>query len=85
MVCADDAPATPYLRDVSVADTPPVLFVGLLDDIETLGEGGQEGCIDGFAEMFQEGGLFGRGALPRKQGEAAVKGGLDLLAVFAKG
>ena len=77
----DDAAGAPDGDDGGEVDAPPVFAVGLVDDVDALDKGAEEGDVDGFAEVFEDGLLLGGGEVELFDGEAAAECFFDVLAV----
>lgn len=56
VVRLDDAAAAPQRNDLGEVEVPVVLLRGLLDQVQALREGQQEGCVSGHLEVLDKGG-----------------------------
>jgi hypothetical protein len=52
VIRANDAPVTPNLNYFGEVDTPSVFLVGLVDYVDALNKGCEEGGVDRFAEVL---------------------------------
>lgn len=84
-VRCNDASISPYWDYGGVIDTPSVLFVRLIDDVEAFYERREESGIDSFPQALQHVLLFSLGFSPRLRWKMAAQSQLDMLAIGAKG
>lgn len=85
VIGTNDTAVSPYLNHFGKIDLPLVLLVCLVDDVDSLHEGGKKGFIDGSSENFEERLLLCFGVDYPFDGEVTTEYFVDFLAVFAEG
>ena len=81
VVGTDYATITPDLDHVWIIDHPAVFFICLIDNVDPLHKGAQEGNIYSFAQVFKESVLLCCRSSPFGKGKVPFKGCRDPFAI----